>query len=270
MSGIVLALRSMPRLPLEAENVRPDALSALSENEIARVTVWHGREPCALGDFFDVRGGRSADVRITGDCSRVKGLGVGMAGGSLLVEGNAGAHVGAGMTGGTLRVSGDAGDWAGAEMAGGTLEIAGSAGDHLAGAYAGSTRGMRGGVVIVRVDAGEFAAERLRRGLVAVAGNVGDHAGLGMIAGTLLVLGDVGRRPGAGLKRGSIVVHGRAQLLPTFRYACTYVPPVLALVQRVLLERHGLDAVARYEGGAYRRFTGDYADLGKGEILLWE
>ena len=269
MSVVVLAPRQAPELALEAECVRPDTFSALSEKEIAALTVWHGREQCPLGDFFDVHGGRSADVRITGDCTRVKRLGEGMAGGTLVVEGSAGAHTGASMTSGTLLVEGDAGPWAGAEMAGGTLEVRGSAGSGLAGAYAGSGRGMVGGVVLVRGSAGEFVGERMRRGLVAVGGDVGDHAGLGMIAGTLVVLGGAGRRPGAGLKRGSIVVHGAAALLPTYRYACTYVPPALGLVLRLLRQRHGLDAVAPYECGAYRRFTGDYADLGKGEILLW-
>ncbi len=276
MSAVVLTPRpelappppGTPAPPLEAAGVRPDAFATLSESEIAALPVRWGREELRLGDFFHVHGGRSSEVRIAGDCARVQWLGAGMQGGTLLVEGDVGAHAGAGMAGGELRVQGDAGDFTGAELQGGLLEVRGHAGDYAGGAYAGSARGMTGGIVVLRGGAGAFVGERMRRGFVAVGGDVGDHAGLGMIAGTLLVLGTAGRRPGAGLKRGSIVLHGPARLLPTFRYACTYTPPFLALYEGVL-RRHWADGFGRFTGARYRRYTGDYAELGKGEILVW-
>ena len=276
MSAVVLTPRGvlthipqgLPVPPLEAEGVRPDAFASLSESEIAGLPVRWGKEKLRLGDFFEVRGGRSAELRIAGDAARVHRLGAGMQGGTLLVEGDVGAHVGAGMTGGELRVEGSAGDFAGAELRGGLLEVRGRAGDFAGGAYAGSARGMTGGIVVVRGGAGAFAGERMRRGFMVVGGDAGDHAGLGMIAGTLLVLGSAGRRPGAGLKRGSIVLHGPTRLLQTYRYACTCTPSFLALYEAAL-RRHWADGFGRFTGARYRRYTGDYAELGKGEILVW-
>src|SRR5690606_30248244 len=196
MSVVVLEPRAEPAVPLEAPGIRPDAFAALDEAEIARLPVWHGNETAQVGDFFRVSGGRSADVRIAGDAGRVKHLGNAMAGGRLVIEGNAGTHVGAEMTGGRIIVEGDAGPWAGAEMRGGVLEIRGNAASHLAAAYAGSRRGTNGGLVLVHGSAGDLVAERMRRGIVAVAGDVGDYAGAAMLAGTLLVFGRLGRRPG--------------------------------------------------------------------------
>lgn len=268
MSAVVLTPLGDLDLPLEAACVRPDAFAGLGEREIAALPVRYGRERLRLGDFFEVTGGRAIEVRIAGDAARVDRLGAGMAGGVLLVEGDAGNHAGAGMAGGELRVQGNAGDFAGAEMRGGLLEVRGAAGDSLGGAYAGTIRGMSGGIVAARQGAGAYAGERMRRGFVVVGGNAGDHAGLGMIAGTLLVLGSAGRRPGAGLKRGSIVLHAPTRLLPTYRYACTYVPPFMALYEATL-RRHWADGMGRFEGGRYQRYTGDYAELGKGEILVW-
>ena len=66
MSVVVLEPYAAPAVPLEAPEIRPDAFAALSEAEIARLPVWHGNETAQIGDFFRVKGGRSADVRIAG------------------------------------------------------------------------------------------------------------------------------------------------------------------------------------------------------------
>ncbi|MGH7506065.1 MAG: formylmethanofuran dehydrogenase subunit C [Longimicrobiales bacterium] len=269
MTVVTLALRARPAVPLEAPCVRPDTFASLGEAEIARLAVWHGNEQCQLGDFFDVRGGRATDVRITGETAAVKRLGAAMAGGRLVIDGDAGMHAGAAMTGGELRIEGNADDRAGAGMRGGLLDVRGDAGDYAGGAYEGSSRGMMGGTLIVRGHAGAFLGLRMRRGLVAVDGSVGDYAGAGMIAGTIVVTGDVGRCPGAGLRRGTIVAHGAITLLPTYRYACTYRPPFLTVFLRALRDGHGLDIDDRFLRGLYRRYNGDFAELPKGEILVW-
>ena len=77
--------------------------------------------------------------------------------------------------------------------------------------------------------------------------------------------------PGAGrfLKRGSIVALGTLERPATFRYACTYRPPHVALLLRYLRARHGLAIADRQIGGRYERYSGDMAELGKGEILQW-
>lgn len=269
MSEIVLVQRNAPSVPLDAPGLRPDRFAELSEAEIAHLPVWHGNEEASIGDFFDVRGGHSDQVRLLGDFRRVKEIGAGMASGRLAVEGSVGAHTGARMAGGHLRVDGDAGDHAGSEMSGGTLEIRGNAGDHLAGAYPGSIRGMRGGVVLVHGSAGWGAAERMRRGLIAVAGDAGEGAGLSMIAGSLFVFGTLARRAGAGMKRGTLLSGGEPDLLPTFRLATTYRPDWLAVYLRRLRIQYQFAVADRFLSGVYRRFTGDFTELGKGEILVW-
>jgi len=269
LSILELILRDRPAVPLEAPCIRPDTLARLTVREIAALTVWHGNEEARLGDFFEIRGDPSTEVRVVGETARIKHLGAGMAGGRLVIAGDAGMHVGAGMSGGHLVVEGSAAEWAGAEMSGGVLEIRGHAGHHLAGAYAGSRRGMTGGIVLVHGAAGDFAGERMRRGVIAVAGSVGAYAGMDILAGTLLVSGSLGRRAGAGLRRGTIVAGAAADLLPTFRYACTYRPGFLEIYLRRLRQGYGFPVEDRFFSGAYRRFIGDHNELGRGEILVW-
>lgn len=268
MSHVQLTLRDAPAVLLEAPAIRPDAFATLSEAEIAGLPVWHGREEARLGDFFAVSGGCSEEVRVAGDLTHITEVGAGMAGGRLVLEGVAGRHTGAGMQGGHLVIQGDAGDWTAAEMRGGVVDVGGTAGAHLGGAYAGSPRGMAGGIVLVHGSAGDDAADRMRRGLIAVAGALGERAGRGMIAGTLFVGGKLGRLPGLGMKRGTILAGGSLELLPTFRYACTYRPGFLPLLLRSL-ETRGFPVAAHLRSGALRRYGGDFAERGRGEILQW-
>ena len=109
----------------------------------------------------------------------------------------------------------------------------------------------------------------MRRGLVVVTGDVAEHAGPGMIAGTVIVFGSTGRSPGRWSKRGSIVALGRVEIPPTYRYACTYQPDHIRLTLLRLRARYGIAVDDRYVSGLYRRYSGDLADLGKGEILAW-
>ena len=259
-----LTLRAAPSVPLDASCVRPDLFRGLDTGEIERLTVRHGREERPLGDFFDVAGEKSDDVVVEGDLQRVKHLGAAMEGGRLVIEGSAGMHVAARMSGGSVRVEGDVDAWAGAEMRGGTLEVRGSAGDSLGGAYAGATRGMTNGVILVHGRVGDRAGERMRRGTIAIRGDAGRYAGGHMVAGTLVLGGNAGLGTGVGMKRGTLIVGGKVELLPTFRLACDYDPPVLPLLLSSL-RRRGFSFP--FGGKSVRRFCGDFAELGRGEIL---
>ncbi len=128
MSGINLTFKGTggSAIPLEAEPIGPDLFRARDRKEIERLPLHHGNERVAIGDVFRIAGERSDDLRVEGDLARVKGLGSGMTGGTMVIEGHAGMHTGAGMSGGVLEVRGDAGDWAGAEMTGGLLWIRGA------------------------------------------------------------------------------------------------------------------------------------------------
>jgi len=266
---LTLTLREAPVAPVRAEALAPDRIAGMSAAEIERLEVWHGNRRASAGELFSVAGGGTDDVRVEGDLGRVSGLGSGMAGGRLTIDGRAGPHLGAGMLGGEIVVDGDAGDWAGAEMQGGRLVVRGSAGRRLGGAYAGSRAGMRGGEIVVHGDAGAEAGTGLRRGLIAVGGSVGEAAGLSALAGTLVAFGALGKHPGAGMRRASIVAMTPPELLPTYAPACTYRPLFVRLCL-LRLRALGLPVTDAHVEGPYTRWSGDVLELNRGEILILE
>jgi formylmethanofuran dehydrogenase subunit C len=265
----LLTLRTQPQAPLEAETVTPDNFAGKSEADIARLRVMHGNEPALLGDFFGVEGKGAEDIILEGDLSRVKNIAAGMTRGRVTVNGNAGMHLGAGMRGGEISASGNVGDWAGAEMTGGKIHVRGDAGHGLGGAYRGSRRGMNRGLILVEGSAGTEVGAAMRRGLIAVGGDVGDFAGAFMTAGSIIVFGKLGIRAGAGSLRGTIVAFHPPELLPTYRYDCRYQPDFLKLIFREL-RNHGLSIPPDYAAGFYKRYSGDFNRLGKGEILVYD
>jgi len=212
--------------------------------------VVHGGRRATLGDFFRVQGERSSVVRLEGDLRKMEGIGAGMAGGELVVDGSVGRDLGR-------------------SMAGGRIDVHGSAGENAGGAPPGAARGMTGGEIVIRGDTGAQAGAAARRGLIVVTGDAGPQAGRGMIAGTVVVFGRAA--PGAGrfLKRGSIIALGAIERPATFRYACTYRPPYVPLLLRYLRARYGLAIGGPQISGRYERHAGDLAELGKGEILQW-
>jgi formylmethanofuran dehydrogenase subunit C len=267
--AVTLTLRVPLDTAVEADAIAPDRFAELSERDIAMLPLWHGTRSIPLGELFDVRGGRSAQLRVAGDLTLTDGLGNRMSGGSLTIEGDVGGRVAAEMSGGAVDILGSVGDDAGSAMSGGTLRVRGDAGDRLGGPLPGASKGMMGGEIVVAGCAGTEAAARVRRGLVAVAGDVGDRSARAMIAGTLVVLGRTGRNAGRGSKRGSIVAVGDITVPVTYRYSCTYRPPHVRFLMTYLRNRHGLGIDDRVVSGNYRRHCGDAGDPGRGEILQW-
>ena len=166
MSEIVtLSRRGTLDGPLEVDGVTADRFAGLAEREIAALPVWLGAGAARLGDFFDVRGERSSRVRIEGDVALVHGLGAGMAGGELVIDGDAGCRVGAGMTGGEIVVRGSAGSEAAARA--------------------------RRGLVVVAGDAGSDAARAMIAGTLVVCGRTGPRPGRSCTRGSIVALGGI-------------------------------------------------------------------------------
>jgi formylmethanofuran dehydrogenase subunit C len=266
---VTLTLRDAPGHDLELEGVAPDRFATLDAAAIAALPAWLGGRRVSLGDLFRVDGERASLLRVVGDLTRVHGLGAGMAGGTLTVDGSAGNRVGAGMTGGTIEVSGGVGDDAAQSMAGGVLRVRGRAGDRLGGAAPGASKGMTGGEIVVDGSAGAEAGARMRRGLVLIAGDAGERAARDIVAGSVIVLGHTARDAGRGGKRGTIVAVGTIEVPSTYLYACTYEPPHVRLTLTWLRRRYGLTIDERVVAGRYRRWCGDAGAPGKGEILQW-
>ena len=138
MSTITLTLKEAPTVPLEAEVLSPDVVSALDAGALHALPVFLGKRQCRVDDFFSVEGAASDELEIRGDARNVKWIGRGMSRGRITIHGNAGMHLGAYMKGGTIEVSGNASDWVGAEMSGGLIRIRGNAGGQVGAAYRGS------------------------------------------------------------------------------------------------------------------------------------
>jgi len=265
---ITLTLKEPPPVPLEAELLSPDLMVSLANEAIRALPLYLGKRQVRVDDFFTVEGAASDELEIHGDARKVKWIGRGMTRGSIRVVGNAGMHLGAYMKGGAIDVSGNATDWVGAEMSGGLIRIRGNAGGQAGAAYRGSLSGMTDGTIIIDGTAGLETGMRMKRGIIAVGGLVKDFAGLQMKGGTLVMRGGAELRTGAWMSRGTIISLAPLKLLPTFSYASTYTPSFLRLYARHL-GKLGFTLPYEEQDGVYRRYTGDAAVPGKGEILMW-
>ncbi len=269
---LLITLQTTTSIPLEVDSIRMETVRAQSPNEVKATPIQYGNQQPPLGEFFAVSGSAADDRLVVweGDCSRVKLIGTHLHSGKMLVRGNAGMHLGAEMTGGEIIVDGDAGDWVGAEMHGGRIHVHGSAG-HLVGAvYRGGRRGMTGGEILIDGDAGNEIGHTMRRGLIAIGGRAGDVAGFNMIAGSIFLFGETGIRPGAGMRRGTIGLFSSQEppaLLSTFQVDCVYRPVFLRFYLRHLQSR-GFPVPTECIDAEYRRYSGDFVEDAKGEILV--
>jgi len=267
LSALTFSLRAAPDQRLDLAPLAPQNLTGKSIAEIAAIELGTTRVRVAAGDVFRIRKGDPAKIVIEGGAERFDRVGMGLAAGSIRVEGEVGVEAGRQMSGGELTIRGRAGPFAGSGMKGGTLAIEGGAGERLGGPLSGETVGMSGGILHVRGDVGERAGDRLRRGFILIEGCAGAYAGSRMIAGTLAIGGEAGDLPGYLMGRGTIILGRGASLFsPTFgdcgeheliaaRLLAGFVAPASAKL--ALLLRRPL-----------RRLAGDLAALGKGEILL--
>lgn len=267
---LVLRYKGQTSLPVELEGLTPEAAATSTIAELARRPLYHGNAAAPLAEFFDLAGSAADDETLVfeGDLSGVHWIGQDMHRGVIRIEGNAGRHLGADMRGGAIYVSGSAGDWLGAEMRGGRIEVRGNCGDLAGSAYRGARRGMAGGCILIHGNAGHELGHKLRRGLIAVGGDLGDSPGFKMIAGSIFAFGRCGLRPGAGMRRGTIALFGSwPPLLPTFRPASSGRPTFLRLMLRELAAG-GFPVPPHLAESEYRRYSGDFLELGKGEILV--
>jgi formylmethanofuran dehydrogenase subunit C len=272
MSGWRLTLRTQPRLRIDARALQPAGLAVLARAEVARVTLREGRDAVPLAELFDIdriEGSTAARLVIEGDFSRFDHLGWRMAEGELQIVGSVGDYAGAAMTGGRIKIEGNAADLAGCAMLGGWLEALGDVGDLAATALPGEMDGMRGGTFVVRGNAGARLADRMRRGTVVVFGDTGDFTASRMVAGTIALGGRCGVHPGWGMRRGSVVFAGPVPIVaPTFVPVRSTADVFWQLLARDLAPFGG--PFATLARRSLRRYAGDLAVLGKGELLLAE
>lgn len=258
-----LTLRAEPPERIDFLNINPLALSGLSDLDAGKLAVGTSRTGVNLGDLFAITLDGSDTLRIEGGSSRFDRVGAGLSEGTIHVEGDVGQRLGEAMAGGALTVTGSAGPYAAAGATGGTITIEGDADARAGGAIYAAKAGLDGATLIIRGKAGAHLGDRMRRGLILVS-EAGAFAGSRMIAGTILAdaLGD---NPGYGMRRGTIVAGRHGALLPTFAETGTPDLVFLRLLARSL-SRLGVKQAALLKG-TMRRYSGDLATLGKGELF---
>lgn len=262
-------LKRKPDVPLEAEVLSPDMVRELSNAEIRRLIIHHGKRQLPLEEFFDVEGERSDELILHGDLNKVRWVGSRMTRGSVTVHGSIGMHLGAYMKGGQIRVHGDASDWIGAEMKNGFIHVHGNAGGQIGAAYRGALSGMKNGTIIIDGSAGLEVGMRMRRGTIVVGGLARDFAGLQMKGGTIILLSGAEIRTGAWMNRGTIISLQPLQLMPTFARASEFNPTFLNVYAKHL-KQFGIALPSLISEGTYQRYSGDLSVPGKGEILVWQ
>jgi formylmethanofuran dehydrogenase subunit C len=269
MSGLTLTVKRAPRQRLDLSPLLPERLADLTIEAVGAIELACGNRRLRVDEVFELAPGDGAGLVIRNQGARLDHLGHRMTAGEIAFEGDAGAYAGRAMSGGRLTICGHAGPFAGAAMTGGIIEITGNAGDWLGGGLPGERRGMAGGLILLRGDAGQRAGDRQRRGVILIEGNAGDFLGARMVAGTAIVLGDeAGRYPGFAMKRGSLLLSRRPRrMLPTFADAGRHELGFMSLLGAYLAPHSPKFAAAVPALTELRRFTGDAAAGGKGEIL---
>jgi len=264
MSGLRLRLHSLPPQRLDLRQLLPQHLIGLSPSALEHLPLPMGQSSVALGEFFQVYAGDSKDsnvIELQDVCDKLDNIGQGLNHGELRVYGTAGAYLGKQMTGGQLLVEGDVGDYAAQQLQGGEILIRGNAGAFLA-AQAGT---QSAGKVIVTGSAEARVAMEMRRGFVLVEGNIGEYGAALLRAGTLCCFGKAAAGLGYGMQRGTVVLSQLPEnLSPTFKAGGNYAGSFLNLLQQACCH---LDSPARQFVKA-QRFIGDYAMLGRGELLI--
>ena len=269
--ALVLTRQAETTIPIEVQGIIPERLSGCSDQQIAQLPIWHGREQVELGELFQISGAMDDSMTLVweGDLRPVHWIGSGMTCGKIQIESAAGRHIGSQMTGGEIFVNGDVSDFLGVEMTGGQIRVSGNAGDLVGGNYPGSKLGINRGSILIAGDAGKGVGQSMRRGTIAIGGNAGELTGWNMLAGTILVFGSSGSNAGAGMKRGTIVL-GSCQiknLLPTFRRGGCYPIPILNMMSRWLTQQN-FDFEPEVLESRYQQFDGDLLCGGRGEVFV--
>lgn len=264
MSGLRLRLKSAPSGRLDLSCLHPAALTAESASSVARMPFEGG----TLGDLFEVSViADDATLVLAGTTGSCDGIGDGLRSGTLVVEGDVGHYAGRFMRGGRLDIRGSAGDYLGAGMKGGLITVAGSAGSHAGGQLPGQKFGMAGGVIRVGGDIGDRAGDRMRRGTIIVKGRTGAAAGSRMAGGTIWSEGGFGPSAGPLMRRGTLIGPRAEQMLATFVDCGEQDMVFLRLISRYVADELGALAPAPLPARV-RRYAGDMATIGRGELLL--
>jgi len=270
MTALTLTLRDKPRHRIDMAAVRPDRLSGSRPEDIARLSLDYGNRRVQLGELFDITGQDPHDLVIRNSCGLLDAIGAGMETGHVSIHGDSGDYLGWGMRSGTIEVYGDSGHWTASGMQNGMIRVNGNCADFAGAAIPGDHQGMRGGTLLITGNAGDRSGDRMRRGRILIEGDAGDYCGARMVAGTIAVLGKVGIAPGYAMRRGTLLFEQHpASIPPTLNDCGEHTLGFLRLLLDSFAELNSRFAQLDRNRLRVRRYAGDLACDGKGELLVW-
>jgi len=270
MSALTLTLREQPGHGLDVSLLTPDRLAGLSHAAIGALSLSNGNRRQQLSSLFDISGNDAQQLVILNSSRHLHGIGSNMTSGHIRIDGDCGNHLGQGMHNGTIELSGNSGHWTASGMQGGIITVAGNCGNFAGGALPGDRQGMRGGTLLVHGNSGDRTGDHLRRGYILVAGNTGAYCGSRMVAGTIAVLGKVGPKPGYAMKRGTLLLSEIPGKIPaTFNDCGIHNLGFLPLLTGYLAALDSRFAGQNTGKCRVRRYAGDLAVDGQGELLVW-
>ena len=270
MSALTLTLKDARGLRVDCSLLTPDKLAGKSLRDVAALSLQSGNRKLRVDELFALSGDDASDIVIENSSDKLDYLGARMERGTITINGNTGAYVGLGMKNGAITVKGNCGMFAAAELTGGMMEIAGNCADFVGGALVGNRTGMAGGTVIVRGNAGDRAGDHMRRGALLIEGNAGDFCGSRMVAGTIAVLGTVKESAGFAMQRGTLLLSSAPKnMLVTFNDCGSHNLGFLPLLIQSWRQIPGRFAKLEVRQRV-RRYMGDLANLGQGEILIFQ
>ncbi len=268
MSALTLTLKHRMDQRIDMSPLVCNKLRDMDPNEIAALELQNGKRKVRVDEIFKVQGSDTQNIVIAGSYAKLDCIGKELDGGSITVEGDAGAYLGHAMKSGSINVQGDAGLYAGCELKNGLLEIEGNAGDFLGAALPGNKQGMKGGTILVKGNVGERAGDHMRRGVILVEGNAGDYCGSRMVAGTIAVMGQAGRYVGYAMRRGTLLLWNQPQLSATFNDCGSHTLAFLPMLFASFKNLNSKFADASVAFNRVQRYGGDMAETGKGEVLV--
>ena len=269
MTALTFTLKAPTQQRIDVAPLTPDHLTGKTREEIGAIPLQTGNRQLRADELFAIEGDDAATIEFRGATAKLDYVGLGLRQGEIHVDGDAGCYAGMQMKGGKLAVTGNVDAYAACEMKNGVFVIGGNAGDFLGAALPGNKKGMAGGVVIVKGNVGDRTGDHMRRGAILIEGDTGAYLGSRMVAGTIAVLGKAGEHIGYAMGRGTLLLAQAPAAIPaTFNDCGSHTLGFIPLLLKSFAELETPFAGMSEKLKRVRRYAGDMAALGKGEILV--
>ncbi|MDP2904443.1 MAG: formylmethanofuran dehydrogenase subunit C, partial [Methylovulum sp.] len=116
MSALTLTLKYRPDQRVDMSPLVCQVLQDKEPAEIAAIELQSGKRKLRVDELFNLSGSDTHIIIIKNSFDKLDFIGKGLDGGTISVEGDAGAYLGLGMLSGEIKVTGSAGLYAGCEM----------------------------------------------------------------------------------------------------------------------------------------------------------